>query len=1407
VPLLTDATPFGKLMRNYTWSSAETHALTIPGLVPGHTYRLQLISVAGKNAGVVVEASSPATWTDSYNGTPSVLKVIWVQAAGDTSLNVVLTRNHSFAGAHDNELEANGYALHDITPAPPAAPTDLTATPGSNSVGLTWSAASGATSYTVKRATVSGGPYTTLGSPAVTSYTDATAVNGTTYYYVVSATSGGGGSANSTQVSAAPAALTTTTSVASSLGATGVYGAAVTFTATVTAGATGTVRFRDGAAEMGSATLAAGQATCTTSTLAVALHSITASYESDATYAASVSNVFSYEVGRKAVTITGVTSSNKVYDTTVSAALTGGTVSGVVAGETVTVVPGSGSFADANVGTNKLVTASGYDLGGTNQGNYVLSAQPGVPTATITAKALTVSGITTAPKVYDGSTTALLGGAAVLQKAEPAGSGTADDGKPYTGDAITVTGMPVGTLAARGVGSQAVTITGNTRGGAQAGNYTLTQQTGLTQIVTPKALQANGLTVAASKPYDGTTTAAVSGTATGLWAAEAVGTGSAFDGKPYDVDTVGLAGAATGTGTYNSKDVATATAVTYDGVSLTGSQAGNYVLQVAATIAPKALALGGGRCYDGTTAIGYENLTIENPVAGDDVSLVAGGTTLANKHSGSQACVLNNTAAPARVGAGGTGSTGASAATSFNVTVAAPANGNTLVAVISTRSTSAGAVTGISQSGGATWARAVQTTGTAGTSTEIWYASNTHGAGTTVTIHLAASLCASAVITEYSGVLAANPVEQTANNTGSGTAATTGTTAATTEANELWIGGIGLDSSTPTLGPPGNSFTSIASAQSTSATAASNAKVYALEKLPGTPGTAASGGTLTGVPGAIALRGSGATYQWSSGATLTLTKPTGVIAGDVMLVSIAQHCTVGTPSAAALSNWTLVKSGTLGGSALDYGTILYKVAGSSEPTSYTFALTGTIGGGVGGIVAYSGVDNSTPLDAVGTSFSSSSGRATSLPSVTAITTVSPNALAILFGLSANASSNSSENWSNWLSGLGTAMFSGVGSGTAANATSVAANSKTIAIAGTTGIGGATLSRSEYNAGIWLALRPALQWSGAVATFKPQPASPSGSLELGGTAAANYTLAGATGAATITRLPLTLTAVMATKIYDGTTTAEGTPEMTPALVGTDSVSDLTQAFQDPNAGAGTKLIIPNIMINDGNGGTNYAVTPVSFNSGTITPAPATVTLGNLTPTYDGLPKGVSSPTDPAGLKVDLTYNGEVTAPTNAGTYVVVATIDELNYQGTASGNLVISGGAVTEWQTAHFLAKEIEDGLALDEADPDGDRLGNRAEYAFGTDPRSPNTQLLNLTRAADNTFTLRFQATPASGAGYAGRTRKYAVESTTDLANPNAWQGLPGFTNIDGSVQPADQTITLPIAGPSKFYRLNVRVE
>jgi len=107
------------------------------------------------------------------------------------------------AGESTNSLQVSAAP----TLGAPAAPTGLAATAGNAQVALSWTASSFATSYTVKRATVSGGTYNIVGTttaPTVT-YADSSGLNnGTTYYYVVSATGSGGTSSDSSPVSATP---------------------------------------------------------------------------------------------------------------------------------------------------------------------------------------------------------------------------------------------------------------------------------------------------------------------------------------------------------------------------------------------------------------------------------------------------------------------------------------------------------------------------------------------------------------------------------------------------------------------------------------------------------------------------------------------------------------------------------------------------------------------------------------------------------------------------------------------------------------------------------------------------------------------------------------------------------------------------------------------------------------------------------------------------------------------------------------------------------------------------------------------------------------------------------------------------------------------------------------------------
>jgi hypothetical protein len=92
--------------------------------------------------------------------------------------------------------------------------------------------------------------------------------------------------------------------------------------------------------------------------------------------------------------------------------------------------------------------------------------------------------------------------------------------------------------------------------------------------------------------------------------------------------------------------------------------------------------------------------------------------------------------------------------------------------------------------------------------------------------------------------------------------------------------------------------------------------------------------------------------------------------------------------------------------------------------------------------------------------------------------------------------------------------------------------------------------------------------------------------------------------------------------------------------------------------------------------NFSGSADSSHTLTVNQATATVTLHSLTQTYTGSPLAATATTTPSGLTVNITYNGSAIAPTAVGYYAVAATINDPNYQGTASGTLVIGKATAT-----------------------------------------------------------------------------------------------------------------------------------
>ena len=289
------------------------------------------------------------------------------------------------------------------------------------------------------------------------------------------------------------------------------------------------------------------------------------------------------------------TAANKVYDGTTAATIASRSLSGVAAGDDVSLSGGTATFADKNVGTGKTVTGTGFSLSGADASKYTLASSTLTTTANITAKPLTVDGVTANNKVYDGGTSATLNT-----------SGASLNGV-VSGDTVSlVTSGASGSFANKSVETgKTVTISGLSLSGAGASNYTLTQPTA-TADITP--LGITGSFTADNKVYDGDNSATVlTRTLNG-----------AISG-----DTVSLTG---GTATFANKNVGDAKTVTLAGATLGGADAGNYSLTSVSTTTANITArdltveaTGVNKEYDGTTAATV-NLSSDK-LSGDTVTL------------------------------------------------------------------------------------------------------------------------------------------------------------------------------------------------------------------------------------------------------------------------------------------------------------------------------------------------------------------------------------------------------------------------------------------------------------------------------------------------------------------------------------------------------------------------------------------------------------------------------------------------------------------------------------------------------------------------------------------------------------------------------------------------------------------
>ncbi len=215
------------------------------GVTASNAGGTSLLSAQDSGFAAVAPPGVPTNVAASDGTSPTSVSVTWTAVSGATSYTIYRSPTAGAQGSLVGTSTVASFADGTVTPgvvyyygvtatnaggtsalsaqnsgfaslSPPAVPTNVAASDGTSptSVSVTWTAVSGATSYTVYRSTNAGTQGISIGTPTSAAFTDTTPTPDTTYYYGVTATNPAGTSALSAQNSGFASAATGSGSLA-----------------------------------------------------------------------------------------------------------------------------------------------------------------------------------------------------------------------------------------------------------------------------------------------------------------------------------------------------------------------------------------------------------------------------------------------------------------------------------------------------------------------------------------------------------------------------------------------------------------------------------------------------------------------------------------------------------------------------------------------------------------------------------------------------------------------------------------------------------------------------------------------------------------------------------------------------------------------------------------------------------------------------------------------------------------------------------------------------------------------------------------------------------------------------------------------------------------------------------------